>query len=98
MPLSSKRNTPTQIANAVLDEARSNHVTVGSIGEIYKYLIDASLETTHTTDSVYDALSQLRKKAIATSPVSNSLMHKVDTNLDTTISSRASIALLVALG
>ncbi len=96
MPLSSKKNTAVQIANAVLDEARSGHVTSGTVGELYKYMMDAALVTNHTADSGLDALAQLRKKAIAASPTGGSLMGVVNTNLDATISSRASIGIVMA--
>lgn len=96
MPISSKRNTATQIAQGVLDATRSSYVQANSVGEFFKYMMDAALETTHTTDSALDALAQLRKKAIAASPVSNSLMEQVNTKIDVVLSTRASAGLLAA--
>ena len=96
MPLSSKKNTSVQIAQGVLDAVRTSHVTVGSIGEFFKYMMDSALVTNHTSDTGLDALAQLRKKAIAASPTSGSLMEKVNTNLDVVVSTRASVALVIA--
>jgi len=65
------------IAVAVLDAARSSHVTAGSIGEFFQEMMDQAIQSGHAADSVLDVLRMMLREAIDGAPAAGSIFEKL---------------------